>query len=119
MDENIKLKLISNEEITIKDEIKHPIVIKNKYDTNDITERMLKDLILENMEYFLNELGNGFSFIKSKYKIKTNTGFNYIDLLLFNYICNCFIVIELKVTELKKENIGQIEIYILIILIRI
>lgn len=63
------------------------------------------------MEDFLNELGNGLSFIKSEYKIKTNTRYNYIDLLLFNYIHNCFIVIELKAAELKEEHISQIEIY--------
>ena len=63
------------------------------------------------MENFLVELGNGFSFIKSEYKIKIGNNYNYIDLLLFNYIYNCFIVIELKVTELKKEHIGQIETY--------
>ncbi len=111
LDENTKLKLISNEQMTIKDEIKHPIMIKNKYDTANITEKMLKELILENMEDFLSELGDGFCYIKSEYKIKTNTGYNYIDLFLFNYIYNCFIVVELKVTELRKEHIGQIEIY--------
>ena len=37
--------------------------------------------------------------------------YNYIDLLLFNYVYNCFVVIELKVTELKKEHVGQIETY--------
>ncbi len=111
LDEDTKSKIISNEEITIKDEIKHPIVIKNKYDTNNISEKMLKNLILENMEDFLLELGNGFSFIKSEYKIKTSTRYNYIDLLLFNIVYNCYVVVELKVTELKKEDIGQIEIY--------
>lgn len=51
------------------------------------------------------------SFIENEYKIKIGETYNYIDLLLFNYIYNCFVVIELKVTELKKEHIGQIEIY--------
>ena len=44
-------------------------------------------------------------------KIKIGTNYNYIDLLLFNYEYNCFVVVELKVTELKKEHIGQIEVY--------
>ena len=57
------------------------------------------------------ELGNGFSYIKSEYKIKIGDRWNYIDLLLFNYIYNAFIVVELKVTELKKEHIGQIKLY--------
>ena len=59
----------------------------------------------------MNELGNSFSFIGSEYKIKLGENYNYIDLLLFNYEYNCFVVIELKITELKKEHIGQIQFY--------
>lgn len=59
----------------------------------------------------MNELGDGYSFIKSEYKIKDFETNNYIDILLFNYIYNCFVVIELKVTELKKEHIGQTQVY--------
>ena len=66
---------------------------------------------MEDIESFMKELGTGYSFIGSEYKIKINDRYNYIDLLLFNYEYNCFIVIELKVTELKKEHIGQIEVY--------
>ena len=81
------------------------------YDKFEISERMLQKLILENIEDFLLELGEGYAFIKSEYKIKIGNYFNYIDILLFNYIYNCFVVLELKVTELKKEHIGQIEVY--------
>ena len=84
---------------------------KNKYNTTEISEYMLKELILEDISSFMEELGNGFCFVDSEYKIKIGDRYNYIDLLLFNYIYNCFIVIELKVTELKKENIGQIQVY--------
>ena len=63
------------------------------------------------MKGFLNELGNGFSYIKSEYKIKVGNEYNYIDLLLFNITYNCYVVIELKVTKLKKEHIGQIQVY--------
>lgn len=56
-------------------------------------------------------MGNGFTFIDNEYKIKLGDRYNYIDLLLFNYKYNCFVVIELKVTELKKEHIGQIQVY--------
>ena len=111
LDDNTKLKLITNEEITISDNIKHPIVIKNKFDTIDISEKMLKELILEDITSFMKELGTGYSFIDSEYKIRVGNNFNYIDLLFFNYEYNAFIVVELKVTELAKEHIGQIEIY--------
>ena len=57
------------------------------------------------------QLGNGFTYIGNEFKIKFGNTYNYIDLLLFNYEYNCFIVVELKVTELKKEHIGQIQVY--------
>ena len=60
---------------------------------------------------FCNALGEGYSYIKSQYKIKIGSNYNYIDVLLFNVIdMNC-VVVEIKVTELKKEHIGQIETY--------
>ena len=59
----------------------------------------------------MKELGTGFTFVGSEYKIKIGNTYNYIDLLLFNYEYNCFVVIELKVTELKKEHIGQVQLY--------
>ena len=113
LDDKTKLKLINKEETTVSDFVKNPIIIKNKYNINEeeISEKILQNLILEDIPSFLKELGTGFSFIENEYKIKIGENYNYIDLLLFNYIYNCFVVIELKVTELKKEHIGQIEIY--------
>ena len=111
LDEETKLKLINKENTEVKDFIKQPIIIKNSLNYNEISEKALKKLILENIPSFLEELGTGFSFIKDEYKIKIGTNYNYIDLLLFNYEYNCFVVVELKVTELKKEHIGQIEVY--------
>ena len=111
LDEKTKEKLMSNEEPRVNDLIKNPILIKNSYDYKEISEKILQKLILEDMSNFLDELGSGFCFIRNEYKIKIGERYNYIDLLLFNYIYNCFIVIELKITELKKEHIGQIETY--------
>ena len=113
LDDNTKLKLINKEEIDIGDNIKNPIIIKSKpgIDTENISEKILQNLILEDIPSFLKELGEGFSFIENEYKIKIGNTYNYIDLLLFNYIYNSFIVIELKVCNLKKEHIGQIQVY--------
>ena len=106
-----KNKLTSKEKIEIKDLIPNPIIIKNSNNYEIITEKILQKLILEDIESFMKELGNSFSFIGSEYKIKLGNTYNYIDLLLFNYEYNCFVVIELKVSELKKEHIGQIQVY--------
>ena len=113
LDDNTKLKLINKEETKINDFVKNPIVIHNKYnlDKERISEKVLQNLILEDIPSFLEELGTGYSFIKNEYKIKIGERYNYIDLLLFNIEYNCYVVVELKVTELKKEHIGQIQIY--------
>ncbi len=111
LDNKTKQKLSTNSETTITDFIKHPIIIKNKFDYQDISEKVLKQLIMTDITSFMNELGEGFSYIASEYKIKLDDRYNFIDLLLFNYKYNAFVVIELKVTELKKEHIGQIQIY--------
>ena len=111
LDDKTKEKLIKKEEPKTEDLIKNPIFIKNTYNTNNITEKMLKGLILENIDDFLKELGVGFSYVASEYKIKIKNRYYYADLLLFNYIDNRFVVLELKVTELKKEHFGQIKTY--------
>ena len=85
-----KNKLISKEKLEIEDLVPNPII---------------------NLDDFLRQLGTGFSYIGNEYKIKVDDNYNYIDLLLFNYESNCFVVVELKITELKKEHIGQIQFY--------
>lgn len=109
--EETKNKLNIKQESNIIDFVKNPIIIKNNNNYEIISEKILQKLILEDIEYFMKELGNSFCFIGSEYKIRLGDNFNYIDLLLFNYEYNCFVVVELKVTELKKEHIGQIQVY--------
>ena len=111
LDNKAKNKIIHNQEPSIFDLVKNPIMIRNSLDVKEISEKYLKKIILENISDFMSQLGDGYSFIKDEYKIKIGDRFNYIDLLLFNYKYNCFVVIELKVCELKKEHIGQIEVY--------
>ena len=111
LDEETKEKLKSNDSQEITEYIKNPIIIQNKNKYEEISEKVLQKIILEDIPSFLKELGPGFTFIKNEYKIKLGDRYNYIDLLLFNYIYNCFTVVELKMTELKKEHIGQIQIY--------
>ena len=111
IDNATKLKLSSNLENKIEDFIKNPILIKNGYDCKEMSEKLLKQLILEDLDNFLAELGDGFTYVKNEYKIKLGVIYNYIDLLLYNIKYNCYVVIELKITELKAEHIGQISKY--------
>ena len=111
LDNKTKEKLINKEDTLVSDFIKDPIIINNSLNHIEISERVLKELILNDLDIFLKQLGNGFCYIENEYKIKIGNTYNYIDILLFNYQFNCFVVVELKVTELRKEHIGQIEIY--------
>ena len=109
--EETKNKLNQKEELNVKDLIPNPIIIRNNNLDNELNEYMIKELIRNNLDDFLSQLGYGFSYIGNEYKIKIGNRYNYIDLLLYNIEYNCYVVIEVKVTELKKEHIGQIEVY--------
>ena len=111
LDNQTKEKLLTQKETDVVDFIKNPIAIKNTTNKEIISEKVLQKVILEDLDNFLKELGNSFCYIANEYKIKIGDRFNYIDLLLYNIKFNCYVVVELKVTELKKEHIGQIEVY--------
>ena len=109
--EETKNKLNKIEELNVKDLIPNPIIIRNDNLDNELNEHMIKELIINNLDDFLSQLGYGFSYIGNEYKIRIGDRYNYIDLLLYNIKYKCYVVVELKVTELKKEHIGQIEVY--------
>ena len=106
-----KNKLIVDDKIEVKDLVPNPIIIRNRNNIEIINEKALHHLILEDIESFMKELGNSFSFIGSEYKIKIGDRNHYIDLLLFNIKYNCYVVVELKVMEFKVEYISQVQKY--------
>ncbi len=106
-----KNKLTNSENIEVKDLIPNPILIRNNNNIEIVTEKALHNLILEDIESFMKELGNSYSFIGGEYKIKIGDRNHYIDLLLFNIEYNCYVVIELKITEFKVEYISQVQKY--------
>jgi len=103
--------LIKKEKLNVKDLIPNPIIIKTNLLKEEISEYVLKQLILNNLDDFLSQLGVGFTYVGNEYKIKLGNTFNYIDLLLYNIKFKCYVVVKLKVTELKKEHTGQIMTY--------
>ena len=111
LSESAKSKFVANEEPLLPDLVKNPILIKKSDKYTEISEKVLQQIILEDIKNFMQELGSGFSFVSNEYPIKIGNNYNYIDLLLYNIEFNCYVVVELKVTKLKKEHIGQIEIY--------
>ena len=100
------------EEPKVNTLIKNPIIIKTDNIPEKVNEYVLHQMILENMDSFLKELGIGFAYIGYEVKIKIGDKYNYIDFLLFNYKYNCFVVVELKVTEMKHYYMGQIMSYV-------
>ena len=109
LDEKTKEKLKNDNKLEVQDLVKNPIILNTNKEI--MKEKMLQQLILENMNDFLKELGDGFVFIENEHKIKIGNTYNYIDLLLYNIKYKCYVVVELKITKLKKEHIGQIETY--------
>ena len=90
---------------------KNPIIIEIDKNIKIKTESDLETTILSQLKLFFKELGEGFSFIDNQYKITYNNKNYFIDILLFNYKINCFVVVELKLRELRKEDKVQIEFY--------
>ena len=111
LSESAKSKFVANEQPLLPDLVKNPILIKKSDKYTEISEKVLQQIILEDIKNFMQELGSGFSFVSNEYPIKLGDKYNYIDLLLYNYKYKCFVVIELKITKLKKEHTGQIQNY--------
>ncbi|MFR5756123.1 MAG: PDDEXK nuclease domain-containing protein [Lachnospiraceae bacterium] len=110
------IKLITDKKtsLDIKDMIHDPILI-NIDSKEKMSEKILKKYILKELEHFFLELGTGFTFVGSEYKLSYDNKNYYVDLLLFNYKLNRFIVCELKLNSVNAKDIGQTLNYIKII----
>jgi len=75
-------------------------------------EKDLEKALIDHLQKFLLELGRGFSFVSRQQKISTETREFYIDLVFYNYLLKCFILIDLKVGELSHQDIGQMDMYV-------
>ena len=106
-----KTKLIESRELKVSDLIPNPIMIKFDSLKHELSEYALKQAILNDIDDFLKQLGIGFTYVGNEYKLKLGSTYNYIDLLLYNIKYKCYVVVELKVTKLKKEYTGQIMTY--------
>ncbi len=106
-----KIKLIESKELKVDDLIPNPIIIKSNSLKENLSEYALKQVVLNDIDNFLRQLGVGFAYLGNEYKIKLGDRYNYIDLLLYNIKYKCYVVVELKTNELKKEHTGQIMTY--------
>ena len=106
-----KEKLKIKEKMELKETIPNPIIINNTNNYEEISEKVLQKIIMEDIQSFLESLGDGYTFIRNEYKIRIDNQYNYIDILLFNINYNCYVVVELKIKKLDKRDIGQVEFY--------
>lgn len=78
----------------------------------EYSENELETAIITNLQEFLLELGKGFSFVGRQYHIRTDTKSYFIDLVFYNFILKCFVLIDLKLGELTHQDIGQMDMYV-------
>ena len=75
-------------------------------------EQELEKAILDNLQEFLMEMGKGFAFVGRQKLIRTDTEDYYIDLVFFNYLLNCFVLVDLKVGKITHQDVGQMDMYV-------
>ena len=102
----VREKLKNNLVVSTSEKVPSPVVLQDLKVDGKLTEKVVQKWIDENPSSFCEALGKGYSYIKSQYKIKISSNYNYMDVLLFNTIDLNYVVVEIKVTELKKEHIG-------------
>ena len=116
-------RVLSNQEVSkitdqddqqqIADFIKDPYIFEflNIEQAYSATEQVIETALINHLEKFLLELGKGFSFVGRQYRISTETDHFYIDLVFYNYLLKCFVLIDLKTGKLQHQHIGQMDMY--------
>lgn len=79
---------------------------------SDFTESDLEKSLITHLQQFLLELGKGYAFVERQQHIVTDTDDYYIDLVFYNYLMRCFVLIDLKTTRLTHQDVGQMEMYV-------
>lgn len=94
--------------------IKDPYVLEflNLKPATNFYEKEIEQALIDKLKEFLLELGKGFSFVSRQYRISSDTKHFYVDLVFYNYILRCFLLIDLKTGELTHQDIGQMDFYV-------
>ena len=101
-------------QLTPKDIIKDPYVLEflDLKDNKSFRENELESALIEKIQDFLLELGKGFAFVARQKRIQTELSDFYIDLVFYNYILKCFVIIDLKRGKLTHQDVGQMDMYV-------
>ena len=94
--------------------IKNPMVAEflGLNSNSDFTESQLEQSILDHLQKFLMELGKGYAFVARQQHISTDAGDYFIDLVFYNYILKCFVLIDLKTSQISHQDVGQMDMYV-------
>lgn len=97
-----------------EDVLKDPVILEflQQKENRKYLENELEQAIIDKMNDFLLELGKGFAFVARQKRISTETKHFYIDLVFYNYLLKCFVLIDIKTDELKHQDIGQMDMYV-------
>ena len=113
--EIVQVEMLANTKpLQADDVIKNPTVLEflNLPSSLAYTEAELEKALIDNLQHFLLELGKGFAFVARQQHIRTETSDFYIDLVFYNYILKCFVIVELKTNKLTHQDIGQLDMYV-------
>lgn len=96
-----------------KDYLRDPYILDFlNLDARNYQETDLEQGIINNLQHFLLELGKGFAFIERQQRIRTDDGDYYIDLVFYNYLLKCFVLVDLKLNKLTHQDVGQMDMYV-------
>jgi len=103
----------TSEQMQMGDFIKDPYIFEflNIEQPHNANEHQIETALIDKLQHFLLELGKGFSFVGRQYRISSELEHFYIDLVFYNYILKCFVLIDLKTTKLTHQDIGQMDMY--------
>ncbi len=113
-DKEIPPGTLTNSLTSTLDFIKDPYVLEflQLPEQGNLKELKLEQAIIDELQKFLLEMGKGFSFVARQMRISTETSHFYLDLVFYNYLLKCFVVIELKTGKLSHQDIGQMDMYV-------
>ena len=106
-----KESLLNKESLTLVQSVPSPIVLTPNKSYEVYTEKILQEIIYENLDSFMKQLGGGYFYVGREYKLNIGDKKNYIDYLFYNVVDSRYCVVEIKSREYKKSDYGQIKTY--------
>ena len=111
LSDGAKESLLNKEEFSLIQSVLNPIVLTPNKSYEIYTEKVLQEIIYENLDSFMKQLGGGYFYVGREYKLNIGDKKNYIDYLFYNVVDSRYCVVEIKAREYRKTDYGQIKIY--------